>query len=82
LFAQRLEAIGRCEGNLSDAEIDERTEAVNAIEEEIIATPAATIAGILAKLRVSADYYSRDDDGLDTRLMRSVFADAERIAAE
>jgi hypothetical protein len=75
-------AVERRAGDLSDAEIDERTDVINAIEEEIIAIPAATITGILGKLRVSADDYIRDDGGLDTRLMQSIFADAERRAAE
>jgi hypothetical protein len=49
---------------------------VTAIGEEIIATPAASVVGILVKLRVAAE----DSDPGD--FLDSALADAERIAPE
>lgn len=65
------------EGDRDDADLGS---AVLRTEREIIGAVAATVAGILVKLRVLADLLR--PDSLEGEVIVSALADAERLAPE
>ncbi len=68
------------EGAEDDAELDALSERYNTIEEELVATPASSVAGALCKLKCM--FAQGCEITPDEDLIVSAIADLERLAQE
>lgn len=80
MAAEYFRLIAVANATQTDDELDAASEAVSAVRERILATPATTLAGVLAKMRGAAEAGLVDED-LSGRFALSAIDDLSRMAA-
>ena len=80
LSAGAMRLIGLLPVSASDLAMSDLMDFHNALVEELIDTPAETVAGIAAKLRVVQNHFDGGESDWAHALLESAIEDADRLA--